>query len=158
MLIAGVPAYNPFPVSPADGHGPRITIGRTVWRRETWHIPAEQGQTRTEIAASWARDRGMPRRVFALSPGETKPTYIDFDGPVLTPDHVPPVPPRRRRPPRPAGPVYRDAPRARRLLADRRARPALHQRAAPSRGRPGTQGTQKVRVTEAGHTAMHPAL
>jgi Lantibiotic dehydratase, N terminus len=81
MMVAGVHAYDPFP---ADGHGERITIRRTVWRRETWHIPASQAPERPENAASWARDRGLPRRVFALSPGEIKPIYIDFDSPVLT--------------------------------------------------------------------------
>jgi len=84
LLIAGVHAYDPFPVDPAEGHGPRITAGRTVWRRETWDIAAAQGPPRPEAAASWARDRGMPRRVFALSPSETKPIYVDFDSPVLT--------------------------------------------------------------------------
>ena len=84
MLITGVHAFDPFPVDPAEGHGPRITIGRTVWRRETWLIPAEQGPERPEDAANWARDRGMPRQVFALSPGEIKPVYVDFDSPVLT--------------------------------------------------------------------------
>ena len=80
MLIAGVHAYKPFPV---DGHGPRITVGRTVWRRETWDIPAVQGPLRPEAAATWARDHGLPRRVFALSPLEIKPIYVDFDSPVL---------------------------------------------------------------------------
>jgi hypothetical protein len=84
MLITGVHAYEPFPVDPATGHGPRITIGRTVWRRETWHIPAGHGPQRPEAAAGWARDRGMPRRVFVLSPCEVKPVYIDFDSPALT--------------------------------------------------------------------------
>jgi Lantibiotic dehydratase, N terminus len=84
MLVAGVHAYDPFPAGPADGHGLRITIGRTVWRRETWDIPAAQGPPSPEAAADWARDRGMPRQVFALSPGETKPVYVDFDSPVLT--------------------------------------------------------------------------
>lgn len=84
ILIAGVHAYDPFPVSRADGHGPRITIGRTVWRRETWDIPAAQGPPCPEVAAGWARDRGLPRRVFALSPSEIKPVYVDFDSPVLT--------------------------------------------------------------------------
>jgi hypothetical protein len=84
MLITAVHAFDPFPVDPAEGHGPRITIGRTVWRRETWHIPAGQGPRRPEDAAGWARNRGMPRRVFALSPSEIKPVYIDFDSPVLT--------------------------------------------------------------------------
>jgi Lantibiotic dehydratase, N terminus len=81
MLIAGVHAYDPFP---ADGHGPRITVGRTVWRRETWDIPAAQGPPSPEVAADWARDLGLPRRLFALSPGELKPIYIDFASPVLT--------------------------------------------------------------------------
>jgi hypothetical protein len=84
MLVAGVHAYDPFPVSPAEGHGPRITIGRTVWRRETWDISAAQVPARPEDAATWARDLGLPRRAFALSPGETKPIYIDFDSPVLS--------------------------------------------------------------------------
>jgi hypothetical protein len=84
MLVAGVHAYDPFPVAGADGHGPRITIGRTVWRRETWDIPAAQAPERPEDAADWARGLSLPRRVFALSPGELKPIYIDFDSPVLT--------------------------------------------------------------------------
>ena len=84
MLIAGVHAYDPFPAAPADGHGTRITIGRTVWQRETWHIPPAHGPTRPEDAANWARDLGLPRRAFALSPGELKPIYIDFDSPILT--------------------------------------------------------------------------
>jgi hypothetical protein len=84
MLIAGVHAYDPFPATGADGHGPRITIGRTVWRRETWEIPAAQAPEHPEDAANWARDLSLPRRVFALSPGEHKPIYIDFTSPVLT--------------------------------------------------------------------------
>jgi hypothetical protein len=81
MLVAGVHAYDPFP---SGGHSARITVGRTVWRRETWHIPPTQGPACPEAAASWARDLGLPRRVFVLSPGELKPIYIDFDSPVLT--------------------------------------------------------------------------
>jgi len=83
MLVAGVHAYDPFPVDPADGRGPRITIGRTVWRRETWDIPADQGPPSPHAAADWARGRGLPRRVFAQCPGETKPIYVNFDSPVL---------------------------------------------------------------------------
>ena len=83
MLVAGVHAYDPFPVDPADGRGPRITIGRTVWRRETWDIPAAQGPPSPQAAADWARGRGLPRRVFAQCPGETKPIYVNFDSPVL---------------------------------------------------------------------------
>jgi len=83
MLVAGVYAYDPFPVDPADGRGPRITIGRTVWRRETWDIPGDQGPPSPHAAADWARGRGLPRRVFAQCPGETKPIYVNFDSPVL---------------------------------------------------------------------------
>jgi hypothetical protein len=75
---------NPFPAATAGGHSPRLTIGRTVWRRETWHIPPAQGPARPEGAASRARDLGLPRRVFVLSPGEIKPIYIDFGSPVLS--------------------------------------------------------------------------
>ena len=72
------------------------------------HPPAE-GPARPEGGASWARDLGLPRRVFALSPGELKPIYIDFDSPVLTRILCRQL---RRRLPRPAGAVHRDAPRA----------------------------------------------
>jgi hypothetical protein len=84
LMISAVHAYDPFPATQAGGHGTRITIGRTVWRRETWHIPPALGPACSEAAASWARDLGLPRRVFLLSPGELKPIYIDFDSPVLT--------------------------------------------------------------------------
>jgi hypothetical protein len=84
ILVAAVHGYNPFPEALADGHGTRITVGRTVWRRETWHILPTVGPPCSEAAASWARNRGLPRRVFALSPGELKPIYVDFNSPVLT--------------------------------------------------------------------------
>src|SRR6516165_7427487 len=51
---------------------------------ETWDIPAAQAPQDREDAANWARDLGLPRRVFVLSPGELKPIYIDFASPVLT--------------------------------------------------------------------------
>jgi hypothetical protein len=84
MMVAAVHAYDPFPATGAGGHGPRITIGRTVWQRETWHIPPAHGPASPEGAASWARGHGLPRWVFVLSPGEIKPIYVDFDSPVLT--------------------------------------------------------------------------
>ncbi len=33
--------------------------------------------------AGWARERGLPRRVFARSPLERKPRYVDFESPAL---------------------------------------------------------------------------
>ena len=76
ILVAGVHGYDPFP-APADGHGTRITIGRTAWRRETWHIPPTIGPACSEAAGSWARNLGLPRRVFVLSPGELKPILFN---------------------------------------------------------------------------------
>jgi hypothetical protein len=85
LMISAVHAYDPFPAAAtAGGHSARLTIGRTVWRRETWHIPPAQGPAAPEDAVSWARGLGLPRRVFVLSPGELKPMYIDFGSPVLT--------------------------------------------------------------------------
>lgn len=84
MLVAAVHGYDPFPPAPAGGHSERITIGKTVWRRETWHIQPACAPARPEAVADWARNLGLPRRVFVLSPGELKPMYIDFDSPVLT--------------------------------------------------------------------------
>jgi hypothetical protein len=81
MFVAGVQAYNPFPV---EEHAPRLTLSRTVLRRETWQVPSRDTPKRPEDAAAWARDRGMPRKVFMLSPLENKPVYVDFESRVLT--------------------------------------------------------------------------
>lgn len=71
---------------PAVGHTPRVTVGRLTIARETWRVtPAElpflAGDDRSlQFAATrrWARERGMPRRVFYKSPVETKPCYLDL--------------------------------------------------------------------------------
>lgn len=81
MFVAGVRNYNPFPV---EEHAPRLTLSRTVLRRETWQVPAAAAPMRPEDAGAWARDRGMPRRVFMLSPLEHKPVLVDFESRVLT--------------------------------------------------------------------------
>lgn len=81
MFVAGVQNYQPFPV---EAHAPRLTLGRTVLRRETWQVPAAATPMHPEDAAGWARDCGMPRRVFMLSPLEHKPVYVDFESRILT--------------------------------------------------------------------------
>ena len=81
MFVAGVRNYQPFPV---EAHAPRLTLGRTVLRRETWQVPAAATPMRPEDAAGWARDRGMARQVFMLSPLEHKPVYVDFESRILT--------------------------------------------------------------------------
>jgi hypothetical protein len=78
-----VAAVRRFELLPALDHAPRIAVGRTVLRRESWSIPSAEIPTRPEEIAAFARDRGMPRRVFAKSPLERKPMYLDTESPVL---------------------------------------------------------------------------
>ena len=82
MFLAAMHTFDPFPIR--GSHGDRVTIGRTVFRRETWAatagaVPAEAGDF-----ASWARAQGMPRRLFCRPPGEAKPVFVDLDSQLLT--------------------------------------------------------------------------
>jgi hypothetical protein len=81
LLIAGIHAYDPFPV---EDHGDRVTISRTVLRRETWHIAAGDIPHERADLTAWARSMGLPRRAFAHMPTEAKPFYVDFDSDALT--------------------------------------------------------------------------
>ncbi|HEX7291629.1 MAG TPA: hypothetical protein VF250_10940 [Conexibacter sp.] len=72
-----------FELLPEAEHSPRAQIGNTVLRRESWSIPAAEVPQRAEDVPAFARDRGMPRRVFAKSPLERKPMYLDAESPVL---------------------------------------------------------------------------
>jgi hypothetical protein len=82
MFLAAMHTFDPFPI-PGD-HGDRITVGRTVLRRETWaasagSIPAVAGDF-----AAWARTKGFPRRIFCRPPDEPKPVYVDLESRLLT--------------------------------------------------------------------------
>ncbi len=72
-----------FELQPDVAHAPRVTIGRTVLAREAWSVPAAEVPERAEDVPAFARDRGMPRRVFHKSPLERKPMYLDAESPVL---------------------------------------------------------------------------
>jgi hypothetical protein len=61
----------------------RTTVGRTVVRRARWSAPAGELPAAADDLGAWARDRGLPRVVFARSPLERKPIYIDFESPAL---------------------------------------------------------------------------
>lgn len=78
-----ISAVRTFELLPAQAHAPRLTIGRTVLRRESWSVPAAEVPQRSEDVAAFARDRGMPRQVFMKSPLERKPMYLDTQSPVL---------------------------------------------------------------------------
>jgi Lantibiotic dehydratase, N terminus len=79
-----VSAVRSFTLLPAQEHAPRVTIGRMVLRREGWSIPATEIPERADDVAAFARDRGMPRRVFMKSPLERKPMYLDVESPTLS--------------------------------------------------------------------------
>jgi hypothetical protein len=78
-----ISAVRTFELLPAEGHAPRLAIGRTVLRRESWSVPAAQAPQRSEDVAAFARERGIPRRVFVKSPLERKPMYLDTESAVL---------------------------------------------------------------------------
>ena len=73
-----------FTLLPEEDHAPRVTIGDMVMRREGWAIPVTEVPERGEDVAAFARDRGMPRRLFSKSPLERKPMYLDTQSPVLS--------------------------------------------------------------------------
>jgi hypothetical protein len=60
------------------------TLWKTVLRRESWHVRAADVPDRAEDIAAFARELGMPRRVFTKSPLERKPMYLDVDSPTLS--------------------------------------------------------------------------
>ena len=65
---------------PVGDHAGRAQIGRLVVRRAAWSARADE---LPDDLAGWARDRGLPRRVFVRSPLERKPRYVDFESPAL---------------------------------------------------------------------------
>jgi hypothetical protein len=82
MFLAAMHTFDPFPVR--GDHGERITFGRTTLRRETWAASAGSIPAEPADLASWARTRGLPRRIFCRPPGEAKPVYVDLESSLLT--------------------------------------------------------------------------
>jgi hypothetical protein len=75
IFVAAVRSFDPI-----GEHEGRAQVGRLVVRRAGWSAPAAE---LPDDLAAWARDRGLPRRVFARSPLERKPRYVDFESPSL---------------------------------------------------------------------------
>ena len=75
IFVAALRSFDPI-----GEHEGRAQVGRLVVRRASWSAPA--GELPEDLGA-WARDRGLPRRVFARSPLERKPRYVDFESPSL---------------------------------------------------------------------------
>jgi hypothetical protein len=80
IFIAGVRA---FELLPEDEHAERITVGRTVLRREGWNVASPGFPADPRDVPALARKLGMPRRLFAKSPLERKPMYVDLDSSAL---------------------------------------------------------------------------
>lgn len=79
-----VAAVRTFELLPDEEHASRVAIGRVVIRRESWSVLASELPERADDITAFARDRGMPRRVFTKSPLERKPIYVDLESPVLS--------------------------------------------------------------------------
>jgi hypothetical protein len=80
IFVSGVRAFEL--VAEAE-HNPREQIGNTVMRRESWNVRAADIPRRAEDLQGFARERGMPRRVFTKSPLERKPMYFDTESTIL---------------------------------------------------------------------------
>ena len=79
IFISAMRSFDPF-----GGRGPgRVTVGRTVLRRAQWRARPVELPKEPAALAAWARDRGLPRRVFVRSPLERKPIYVDLKSEAL---------------------------------------------------------------------------
>ncbi len=79
-----ITAIRTFELLPDGRHAPRVTIGRVVLRRESWNLPPGEVPHDAVDVLAFARTHGMPRRLFAKSPLERKPMYLDVESPSLT--------------------------------------------------------------------------
>ena len=80
-----------FKPLPPLSHLPRVTLDRLVISRETWRFSpgeltfavADDAASRFLEARRWAQEQRMPRFLFARTPGETKPYYVDLESPIF---------------------------------------------------------------------------
>lgn len=84
-------AANHFSLLASRPHRPRVMFDGVVVARESWRFTEAQldfakAPTPSErflAARQWARAAGLPRYVFARSPNEVKPVFVDLHSPVL---------------------------------------------------------------------------
>jgi hypothetical protein len=79
MFITAMKTFAPFAETSR-----RLTVGRTVLQRATWRTRAAELPAHASDVGAWAREHGLPRRVFCLPDREAKPVYVDFQSPALT--------------------------------------------------------------------------
>ena len=94
IFVASLRSFDP--VGEREG---RAQIGRLVVRRASWSACAAELPAAPDDLAAWARDRGLPRRVFVRSPLERKPKYVDFESASLLRTLVRFIAPARERAP-----------------------------------------------------------
>lgn len=91
----GVPlsivAADAFKVGLGGDHIPRVSLDKLVIFRQTWRVRSTDvgltGRSKDEaddyrVIRRWARETGLPARVFVKAPGEDKPVYVDLTSPV----------------------------------------------------------------------------
>jgi hypothetical protein len=84
-------AVNQFRLSGYRRHEPRVLIDDMVVQREGWHLTAADlpGGVRSRhgyrwrVLAEWLAELGMPRYLFARTPREPKPFFVDTRAPLL---------------------------------------------------------------------------
>ena len=89
--VLSASTVNSLKLLPPAKHTPRISFDRLIVCRETWRFtPAEiefafvkDDRERFLAARRWMREHSLPRFVFTKTPIEVKPTYLDFDSPIL---------------------------------------------------------------------------
>jgi hypothetical protein len=79
IFVAALRSFDPI-----GTHVRRAQLGRLVTRRAGWSASAAELPAAADALVAWSRDRGLPRRVFARSPLERKPRYVDFESASLT--------------------------------------------------------------------------
>ncbi|MBI5543527.1 MAG: lantibiotic dehydratase [Deltaproteobacteria bacterium] len=88
LRVLAAPRFAPFD---SEGSLPRLTLDRLVVRRARWCFATEalefatfrHRRDRFLGARRWRREQRLPRFVFAKSPAETKPFFVDLESPVL---------------------------------------------------------------------------
>ena len=88
MVELVIDAFDVFPDT--EAHLPRVTVDKLVVQRECWRFGAEtldflhdrDPVRRYWRTRRWARDAGLPAKVFVSSPIEMKPFFLDFNSPI----------------------------------------------------------------------------
>lgn len=88
--LLSLQAVDAFKLAASAPHTPRLTLGKLVVARETWHttaldtgLGAVTGEAKRYLAVRrWRAELGLPERVFVKIASETKPFYVDLTSPV----------------------------------------------------------------------------